>query len=445
MSDGATPGVVAAFRLMMREQGIRLEDLVEDRVAISLGEFARTSVLPALTSSQRKAWAPYVTTVLEGLPGLCACTCAACLSHVNGVGRFDACACVRDGRCDCSSGDLNASVVVVASCLDACPVLGELELCAVTLAELERVSRWVQMRAAKRTLVRNANRARGGRATFVYDGRSAVEHLRNFLSALYNLAIEDRATGVTRNVALKMNRYPRPEVQKRSYEPGRLEELWSALYTSGSNDVELDELIVWFMLETGARRGALIQIRLGDLLVSAGRVRLHEKRNKVDEQPVSPALMAALLAMALSRGDVLVANPDGLALSAITLDDVRHRRVTLRPDRPVFYYAARQRTGAEGATSGPHALTGRRFDTLWDRLKRELPWLAEIHGRPHDLRKTVGTSVERVLGHATAQAFLRHSAGSVTGTYVAAGREEVDRAHAWLTGVESEGPSADEW
>ena len=45
------------------------------------------------------------------------------------------------------------------------------------------------MRAAKCTLVRNAKRAGGGRATFLYEGPSAVEHLRNFLSALYNLWI----------------------------------------------------------------------------------------------------------------------------------------------------------------------------------------------------------------------------------------------------------------
>ena len=445
MSGSSPLESVATIQALMRQLGVRVEDLTGDAGSVVLGDFARGSVLPALTSGQRRAWGPYITTVLEGLPGLCACSCTACLAHVNGIGRFDSCACVRDGCCDCRTQDLNASVVGVASCLESCPVLGTRELAAVTLAELERVSRWVQMRAAKRTLVRNAARANTGRSTFVFDGRSAVEHLRNFLSALYNLAMEDRTTGVTRNLALKMTRYPRPEVQKRSYEPGRLDELWSALYTSGSNDVVLDELIVWFMLETGARRGALIGLRVGDLLVSAGRVRLHEKKNKVDEQPVSESLMGALLAMALSRGDVLVANPDGLALEEITIEEVRSRRVTLRPDRPVFYYATRRRLSDGASAREPHPLTERRFNSLWDRLKRELPWLAEIHGRPHDLRKTVGTSVERVLGHATAQAFLRHSAGSVTGTYVAAGREEVARAHAWLTGIEVETPIAKEW
>ena len=157
--------------------------------------------------------------------------------------------------------------------------------------------------------------------------------------------------------------------------------------------------------------------------------------------------MAALLSMALSRGDVLAANPEGLALEEITLEDVRSRRVTLRPDRPVFYYGDARTVSRDGARPAhePHPLTVRRFNSLWDRLKRELPWLDEIHGRPHDLRKSVGTSVERALGHATARAFLRHSAGSVTGTYVAAGPEEAARAHAWLTGVEAEETSGEEW
>ncbi len=447
MSNAVTPEVVAAFRLMMRQQGLRPEDLIDERGSTSLGDFARASVLPALTAGKRQAWAPYVTVVLEGLGDLCACTCARCLSAVNGLGLYEACACVRAGACDCRIQDLAAGGVGVASCLESCPVLGTRELCDVTLAELERVSRWVQMRATKRTLVRNARRARAGRPPFAYDGRSAVEHLRAFLSALFNFAMEDRTTGVARNLALKMTRYPRPEVQKRSYEADRLEQLWSALYSSGSNDVVLDELIVWFLLETGARRGVLVQIRVGDLLCSSLRVRLHEKKNKVDEQPVTEALMEALLSMALLRGDVLAANPEGLALEEITLEDVRRRRVTLRPDRPVFYYADAHKVSRDGATPArePHPLSVRRFNSLWDRLKRELPWLDEIHGRPHDLRKSVGTSVERVLGHATARAFLRHSAGSVTGTYVAAGPEEAARAHAWLTGVETEETCAEEW
>lgn len=447
MSGTSSNESIRAIQALMRQLGVRAEDLADAPRSISVATFTRDNVLGALTAAQRQAWRPYIAATLEGLAGLCACTCAACISHMDGVGRFDACACVRTGHCACSASDLAGTVVEATSCLESCPVLGERELADVTLAELETLSHWVQARATKRTLVRNAARARDGRTLFAYDGRSAVEHLRSFLSALYNLALEDRTTGVTRNVALKMNRYPRPDVQKRSYEANRLSGLWHALYTSGSDDVELDEMIVWFILETGARRGALIQLKVGDLLVSAGAVRLHEKKNKVDEQPVSTRLMEGLLSMALERGDVIAKNPEGLAPEEITLEHVRSRRVTLRSDRPVFYYRRPRRTRLIDGTvvESPHPLSERRFNSLWDRLKRELAWLEEIHGRPHDLRKTVGTLVERELGYAVAQAVLRHSPGNVTGTYVAAGAEDKVRAHAWLIGRTAFEDAAEEW
>ncbi|HQU27101.1 MAG TPA: tyrosine-type recombinase/integrase [Acidimicrobiales bacterium] len=205
--------------------------------------------------------------------------------------------------------------------------------------------------------------------------------------------------------------------------------------------------MVWFILETGARRGALVGLAIGDLLWSARRVRLHEKKNKVDEQPISEALLAALLAMAVTRGDVIAKNPEGLAPGEITLEDVRRRRVTLRADRPVLYYRTPRRARATDGTvsASPHPLTPRRFNSLWDRLKRELAWLEEIHGRPHDLRKTVGTLVERELGYSVAQAVLRHAPGNVTGTYVTAGSEEKVRAHAWLTGASDAPRESLEW
>ncbi|HQU27102.1 MAG TPA: hypothetical protein PLS29_08750 [Acidimicrobiales bacterium] len=206
MSGESAIDAVRAIQALMRQLGVQAEDLIETPGTVSLARFARESVLPALTAGQRRAWGPYIAAVLEGLPGLCACTCDACLAHVNGVGRYSACPCVAEGRCRCERKALIETIVGARSCLEACPVLGERELAAVTLAELEVLSHWIQLRATKRTLVRNAARAREGRTPFAYDGRSAVEHLRSFLSALYNLALEDRTTGVSRNVALKMSR-----------------------------------------------------------------------------------------------------------------------------------------------------------------------------------------------------------------------------------------------
>jgi integrase len=57
----------------------------------------------------------------------------------------------------------------------------------------------------------------------------------------------------------------------------------------------------------------------------------------------------------------------------------------------------------------------------------------EMHGRPHDLRKTMGTFIERAHGHAVAQRWLRHAITDVTATYTAASDAETTAAHQWLT------------
>jgi integrase len=102
---------------------------------------------------------------------------------------------------------------------------------------------------------------------------------------------------------------------------------------------------------------------------------------------------------------------------------------SLRTNAPVFYYRDRDRETGE-----PRPLTRKRFELLWGRLKRELTWLDEIHGRPHDLRKTMGTFIERAYGHAVAKRWLRHSVGDTTGIHTAADEAEVEGVHRWLLG-----------
>ena len=61
------------------------------------------------------------------------------------------------------------------------------------------------------------------------------------------------------------------------------------------------------------------------------------------------------------------------------------------------------------------------------------------------MRKARGVTSRGKPGSDTVRAFLRHSAGGVTGTYVAAGPKEAARAHTWLTGAETEERAAEEW
>jgi integrase len=404
--------------------------------SVTVRAFVEERYQPAMTKGQRIAWAPYVKLMLDGYDGLCACFCTTCLSHFKGNSDWSPCPCVERGECGCRSADLAAGEVGAASCLEHCDGLGERALASLRLSDWEKLGRWAQLRAQKRAAVRNSKRGKEGRATFAHDGRHSLEHLRNAISKLYKLALGDDVSGIRRNLALELEVKDRPETEARAYSREQLDELWQALFTSGSNDVELDMGLVWFLLETGGRRGASVKMIVGDLLLSAGRVRLYEKFGKPNEQPISHALMVFLLSHALRRGDVVAQMPAGMGAGEVCVDDVFSGRVRLRTDVPVFYYQPQVRMVDGEEVAVPHPLTVKRFESLWNRLKRELPWLDEIHGRPHDLRKTMGTFVERAYGHAVAQRWLRHGKNNTTDLYTRAGVDEVEQAHRWLTGGE---------
>jgi integrase len=83
-------------------------------------------------------------------------------------------------------------------------------------------------------------------------------------------------------------------------------------------------------------------------------------------------------------------------------------------------------------------ITTRRYDHLWVRIGRELPWVATQQISIHWLRHTTLTWVERNFGYAIARAYAGHtdSAGDAgtTTTYVRATVEEIATAVAALTG-----------
>ncbi len=128
-------------------------------------------------------------------------------------------------------------------------------------------------------------------------------------------------------------------------------------------------------------------------------VLLREKGETVRWQPVSPTLMARLAEHAQERnaaaGGQLLRYGDG---------------------RPV---------------------TSRRYDHLWARIGRHLPWVAAQGISSHWIRTTL-TWVERNFGFATAQAYAGHEdhgrGGKAMATYVRAGLPEVAAALAALTG-----------
>ena len=69
-----------------------------------------------------------------------------------------------------------------------------------------------------------------------------------------------------------------------------------------SRDLDLDLLLVEFLLEAGARREGRLNLTLDDTDERRSTVLLREKFSKEREQPISPSLLTRISALAMSRG-----------------------------------------------------------------------------------------------------------------------------------------------
>lgn len=228
------------------------------------------------------------------------------------------------------------------------------------------------------------------------DGRSASEHYIAAARQFFATAIDERL--VSDNPASGVRKPQRRPSRRRALNPQELEDLWRVA-ARGGNDPALDVLLLRFHLETGARREGALNLKVEDMRVHDLTIELHEKFNMERQQPVSLTLWSALEAHMSERGV--------------------HQ---LGPGAAVFRY-----------TNGA-PLTRRRYNTLFERVQRTLPWAAAEGVSVHWLRHTAVTMVERVAGYAVAQAFAGHTGREVTGTYIRASVQEVARAVSTLTG-----------
>jgi integrase/recombinase XerC len=231
-------------------------------------------------------------------------------------------------------------------------------------------------------------------------GRSAAENLIAALRCLYKHAEDDGFITERDNPARKVAKPRRLPSTRRAVADTRLAEICQVAATTG-DDPELDTLILRLHTETACRRGGALALRPADLDREQCLVLLREKGETVRWQPVSPALMAALVQHAEQRH----APPDG-------------RLLRYTDGQPVTY---------------------RRYDGLWVRIGRHLPWARTQQISTHWLRHTTLTWVERNFGYAVAHAYAGHTdgagdTGSATSTYVRATLTEVAAALAALTG-----------
>jgi integrase/recombinase XerC len=186
-------------------------------------------------------------------------------------------------------------------------------------------------------------------------GRSAEEHLVAALRCLYRRAEDDGLIAGADNPARKVAKPRRLPSTRRAVPDTRLAEINQAAATTG-NDPELDTLLLRLHTETACRRGGALALRPLDLDPDQCLLLLREKGETVRWQPVSPTLMARLV----QHGQERHAPPHGQLLRY--------------PDgRPV---------------------TSRRYDHLWTRIGRVLPWVATQQVSMHWIRHTTLTWVE---------------------------------------------------
>jgi integrase/recombinase XerC len=231
-------------------------------------------------------------------------------------------------------------------------------------------------------------------------GRSAAENCIAALRCLYKRAEKDNLIAEKDNPARKVDKPRRLPSTRRAIADTRLAEINEVAATTG-DDPELDALILRLHTETACRRGGALAIRPLDLDPVQCLVRLREKGETVRWQPVSPTLMAGLLKHAEDRH----APRDGRLL--------------------------RYKDG--------HPITYRRYDGLWERIGRYLPWVYTQGISTHWIRHTTLKWVERNFGLAVARGYAGHTEdsgenGSAIFTYVKATMEEIAAALAALTG-----------
>jgi len=259
------------------------------------------------------------------------------------------------------------------------------------LAEKECIEYWDEV---------NKSREQRGLPLKEFTGANRYNACLDAISVVFNKAVEQELVPANRTHSI-----PRKEIntpKRHGLTKNQVEELLETAL-SGGNDPILDHLILWTQLETAARMGGILKLQMRDLDTQRQSITLVEKRSKKREQPVTKELMESLIRFAKSRG-------------ATQLSDF------------VFRYLPNK-----AGVSDP--LTSKRFETLWKRLGKNLPWVAIQSISGHYLRPTVLTWVDRTSGHSVARAYAGHSAGDITDSYTKVGFSEIVNAHSSITGT----------
>lgn len=232
-------------------------------------------------------------------------------------------------------------------------------------------------------------------------GRNTAENFIAALRCLYKHAEKDGLIKPDENPAAKTAKPRRHASTRHALSNAQMSEINFYAGTTG-DDPELDTLLIRLHTEAACRRGGALNLRPRDLNPDQCLIYLREKGETARWQPVSHTLMTYLLDHADQRGAA--------------------------PDRDS--QLLRYRNGKP--------ITKRRYDHLWDRLGRYLPWITTLNVSAHWIRHTTLTWVERNFGFAIAHAYAGHfdeaDTKNATMTYVKATVHDVATALSTLTG-----------
>lgn len=346
------------------------------------------TITRGMQKETRDTWNTHYRRLLEGTPEYCDCTCDACLN--------------LDDGCRCCCRDCEDRVRI--------PAQGDLVLRpkAVKVSQVEEWATVAQRMSVKKAIRDNVKRTKKGLAAKPTNGKGGRENAVGAYRYLFGKLVDDELW-VT-NPALKVKKPRRDDTVRRGLYDDEIGPFFDAV-VSGGDDAELDFHLAWFHMESGARREGGYQLTMGDLKRTTQMIRLHEKGDVSADQPVSGELIDALTAVAISRGGS-VCDP-----SSSDYD----------PSAPVFYYK-------DHRPDRPHPLTDRRYDTLYLRIQKTLPWAAETMLTSHCLRKTGASIVERIAGSEAARLYLRHGRRTTTQTYTEAPMQRLAQAIEFYTG-----------
>jgi integrase len=276
---------------------------------------------------------------------------------------------------------------------------GSLDISEIKKSHVIEIATAAQGHAMADRTARNKRRIAKGLPKKEHNGARTYNACLDAISAVMRKAVDDELIQVNPVSAIKRKRYTRSE--RHGLSQAQMEQIFESAL-NGGNDPILDYLILWTLTETACRTGGLIKLQLGDISKERQTITLYEKGGTKREQPVTAELMNSLLEFAKLRG-------------------------AKKSHDSVFRYLPNK-----NGVGSP--LTARRFDYLWSRIGKEIPWVAQKGVTCHWIRHTTLTWIDRAFNQSVARAYAGHSAGNVTDGYTTSTQTEIMKAHSTITG-----------